>query len=424
MLGVGQILHMVNGVEVRGHAAATELIKAAVGDLTLVVSFPHESRLVEEAGVEASVATADSAAAVRQRQDSHEDEDAMQEAAGEGTEQAGNNTTPEPIRIAIDNSIVKMKALREEFLEAQQAREVTAGEACRVHALVSKRDTLWTRVSNEIAKVLDERQMDRLQQFRQRTVQVEDAIDAARRACAEAKREAPRLTPRTAAQKRIAFCALRSLHSLSSCTVCDTGKEGVQVVSNLAHLLESCGYTEVKPVAKARIPVVKCVSAEGMSCDIVYENRLAAHNTKLLHTYATACPTFRSLAILVKYWARARALLDSPNGGLSSYATVLSVLHFLQVSEARSQPCCSLLLLLLAPSAAAPRRCCSPPLLLLAASLLPAAVRAHGRPISPRALPPLAAGRGLPPDVPRPPGPRGARAASSILLRGSRCPLR
>ena len=96
MLGVGQILHMVNGVEVRGHAAATELIKAAVGDLTLVVSFPHESRLVEEAGVEASVATADSAAAVRQRQDSHEDEDAMQEAAGEGTEQAGNDTTPEP----------------------------------------------------------------------------------------------------------------------------------------------------------------------------------------------------------------------------------------------------------------------------------------------------------------------------------------
>ena len=54
--------------------------------------------------------------------------------------------------------------------------------------------------------------------------------------------------------------------------------------------------------------------------------------TALLRTYAVAFPPFRHLAILVKAWAGQRGLNTAHSGTLSSYAHVLSVLHYCQAA--------------------------------------------------------------------------------------------
>ena len=87
----------------------------------------------------------------------------------------------------------------------------------------------------------------------------------------------------------------------------DAAERAKKIVYPLSRLLTDSGFGSVVPIARARVPVVKCISPQGVHCDIVVNNGLATYNTALLRTYALACPCFRSLAILVKAWARALA---------------------------------------------------------------------------------------------------------------------
>lgn len=71
----------------------------------------------------------------------------------------------------------------------------------------------------------------------------------------------------------------------------------------------------------------------GFECDISLKNPLALRNTALLRTYSLIDPRVRSLAFIIKHWAKARHLNSPGNGTLSSYGYVLCMLHFLQVID-------------------------------------------------------------------------------------------
>ena len=53
-----------------------------------------------------------------------------------------------------------------------------------------------------------------------------------------------------------------------------------KIVYPLGGHLTTHGYSKVMPVARARVPVVKCISPDGASCDVVINNTLAVYNTR------------------------------------------------------------------------------------------------------------------------------------------------
>lgn len=108
------------------------------------------------------------------------------------------------------------------------------------------------------------------------------------------------------------------------------------VIVRLGRDLFKQGMREVKPLPKARVPVVKFKDPEsGMSCDVCLNNTLATENTRLLYVYSQIDPRVREMVILVKYWAKQRGVNTPYHGTLSSYAYVLLVIFYLQT---RPQP--------------------------------------------------------------------------------------
>ena len=117
----------------------------------------------------------------------------------------------------------------------------------------------------------------------------------------------------------------------SAVQMLDEAKAAVERAKKIVHplsgTLTNAGFAHVQPIARARIPIVKCVSPEGVRCDLAINNTLATHNTHLLATYCGVCPLFRHLALLVKAWAKARG---SPTPPPASSAHM-----------AMSLPCCT-----------------------------------------------------------------------------------
>ncbi|EIW76774.1 hypothetical protein CONPUDRAFT_110417 [Coniophora puteana RWD-64-598 SS2] len=108
------------------------------------------------------------------------------------------------------------------------------------------------------------------------------------------------------------------------------------MVTMLGDLLERETKFHVKPLAHARIPIVK-LSLDpspglplGIACDIGFENRLALENTRLLMCYAMIDPTrVRTLVLFLKVWSKRRKINSPYSGTLSSYGYVLLVIYFL-----------------------------------------------------------------------------------------------
>ncbi|KAL7424383.1 hypothetical protein Q5752_000065 [Cryptotrichosporon argae] len=107
-------------------------------------------------------------------------------------------------------------------------------------------------------------------------------------------------------------------------------------VQMIGDLLERETNFDVKPLPKARIPIIKLNLAAspglpfGIACDIGIENRLAIENTRLLLTYATIDPArVRTLVLFLKVWAKRRRINSPYRGTLSSYGITLMVLFFL-----------------------------------------------------------------------------------------------
>lgn len=91
------------------------------------------------------------------------------------------------------------------------------------------------------------------------------------------------------------------------------------------------GCDNVKPLPRARVPVVKFAHKEiAMACDVCINNLLATRNTRLLSAYAHLDVRVVQLALVVKFWAKRRNINSTYQGTLSSYAYVLLVIFFLQ----------------------------------------------------------------------------------------------
>ncbi|XP_078581688.1 speckle targeted PIP5K1A-regulated poly(A) polymerase-like [Branchiostoma floridae x Branchiostoma japonicum] len=110
-----------------------------------------------------------------------------------------------------------------------------------------------------------------------------------------------------------------------------------ELLDLLASILKRCapGCAKVQVVPSARCPVVKFVHKDtGLHCDISINNRLALHNTELLHQYRTANPGLGPLVFVVREWGRLCGIAGNSAGGgprLTNYALTWLVVYYLQM---------------------------------------------------------------------------------------------
>lgn len=90
-------------------------------------------------------------------------------------------------------------------------------------------------------------------------------------------------------------------------------------------------FTEILPLPKARVPIIKFVAPKyELACDLGINNLLACKNSELIRDYMSLDTRARDMCLLVKHWARARKINDPYRGTLSSYCYVMMVIHYLQ----------------------------------------------------------------------------------------------
>ena len=106
-----------------------------------------------------------------------------------------------------------------------------------------------------------------------------------------------------------------------------------RVVAVLGEVFTQTGgvFTDIKAVTTARVPVLKMRHVpSGVSCDVTINNLLALHNTRLLRDYMSIDTRARDLCMIVKHWAKRRAVNEAYRGTLSSYAYVIMCIQLLQ----------------------------------------------------------------------------------------------
>jgi len=112
------------------------------------------------------------------------------------------------------------------------------------------------------------------------------------------------------------------------------GEPPKKVLKKIAHMLKEDGMKDVKLIANAKVPIVKCVDGQSMiQVDISVNNNLSVYNTELLRRYSNLDPRVRPFILAVKYWARKRGICEPTSGTFSSYAWTLIAINALQTMD-------------------------------------------------------------------------------------------
>ena len=100
------------------------------------------------------------------------------------------------------------------------------------------------------------------------------------------------------------------------------------------HVYIADKYKKIVAITNTRVPIIKFyLCPMKTNCDISLENLLAMRNTKLLKTYADLDPRVQVLGYAFKHFAKVCGMADASTGGLSSYAYILMLLHYLQRTD-------------------------------------------------------------------------------------------
>lgn len=101
----------------------------------------------------------------------------------------------------------------------------------------------------------------------------------------------------------------------------------------LANLMRRAGITDrVKIIAKAKVPIIKFVTAYGrfwVDISINQVNGVAAG--EMIKRFLQELPVLRSLVLVIKSFLAQRSMNEVYTGGLGSYSIVCLVISFLQM---------------------------------------------------------------------------------------------
>ncbi|XP_041374641.1 terminal uridylyltransferase 4-like [Gigantopelta aegis] len=104
------------------------------------------------------------------------------------------------------------------------------------------------------------------------------------------------------------------------------------IVNDLAEWLEEQdGVCNIRAIPTAKVPIVRFKhERSGLPCDISLYNTLAQNNSQLLEMYSHVDPRVKVLGYAFKKFTKVCDIDDAAHGGLSSYAYILMLIHYLQ----------------------------------------------------------------------------------------------
>lgn len=115
--------------------------------------------------------------------------------------------------------------------------------------------------------------------------------------------------------------------------VTDSAETPVKILQKFALELPKRGFKHVVSIFQATVPLVKAVDPDGVEVDFCVGNRLGVQNSRLMSAYCAVDQRVSEIVMFVKLWVKARDLVGSIDGHLSSYAyTLLVVFYLMQTS--------------------------------------------------------------------------------------------
>ena len=110
----------------------------------------------------------------------------------------------------------------------------------------------------------------------------------------------------------------------------------VTVLHTLASVLRRANLAEnIQVIAKAKVPIVKFVSAYGrLPIDISLNQLNGISAGKIVNSYIAALPALKPLVLVIKAFLSQRGMNEVYSGGLGSYSVICLVVSFLQVRTA------------------------------------------------------------------------------------------
>ncbi|CAH8458616.1 unnamed protein product [Schistosoma turkestanicum] len=114
----------------------------------------------------------------------------------------------------------------------------------------------------------------------------------------------------------------------------EKGYKTVELIKQFRKLLFNCAnrlnIRQIKPVLRARVPILKVSFSNSFEADISFSNYLALSNTRMLAFYTKIQPKLRTLGIALKTIAKITKIRTAASGGISSYACIIMLIHYLQ----------------------------------------------------------------------------------------------
>jgi len=116
-------------------------------------------------------------------------------------------------------------------------------------------------------------------------------------------------------------------------------------IYKLADKLKNAGYTSIKPIPFARIPLVKAQEpSAGINVDVSFGHSMNERDKNFRKDYVEKYPQLRPLTLVLKYFLAQHQLNEPFTGGLSSFTLTLMIIRILQMNENKETDLGSLLL--------------------------------------------------------------------------------
>ncbi|VDN97024.1 unnamed protein product [Rodentolepis nana] len=92
----------------------------------------------------------------------------------------------------------------------------------------------------------------------------------------------------------------------------------------------SLRISNIRPVFHAKVPIIKFLVDRTIEVDLSFSNFLAIYNTRMLRVYNEYEPRLRVLNTVLKVVLKTCGIPKSCDGGISSYAYAIMLIHYLQ----------------------------------------------------------------------------------------------
>ncbi|VDL62884.1 unnamed protein product [Hymenolepis diminuta] len=98
----------------------------------------------------------------------------------------------------------------------------------------------------------------------------------------------------------------------------------------LSRKANSLRISNIRPVFQAKVPIIKFLVDRVIEVDLSFSNFLAIYNTRMLRLYNEYEPRLRVLNTVLKIVLKNCGIPKSCDGGISSYAYAIMLIHYLQ----------------------------------------------------------------------------------------------